>query len=94
MDWGGCPVCVKNGIYLPPEREIRLADVLIALKECNHKISDRFLVESNGEFHYFDKMTGHFAETVINWNLKNNDLNNQSKPTIDFLHKLLCKNNS
>jgi len=69
------------------ERPIRLADVLRFLNE----ISDcYYAVEAGGCFLKFNKIKD-VKNTDIYWNLSKNDLNLQSKPTIDFLSRIILK---
>lgn len=70
--------------HWPFEREIRLADVLLAiphLKPRDHRNIVRGQAESAGNVG--------FMTVICEWNLRADDLREQSPETIEFLHSLL-----
>ena len=73
-----CPRYVSDPCYPSPERErpIRLADVLLAIETAAKKRVD----ENEGEMAHV---------SVHLWNLRADDLQQQSEETINFLHELL-----
>ena len=65
-------------------RPIRLADVLLAIDKYV-KIGNLSDKEKDGGLSYLD-----FVSFIYDkWNLEDNNLQNQSPETIDFIHKLL-----
>lgn len=97
-----CPQCGGNGWYISPDlrgepeqfqcqncnaggkllaREPRLSDVLVAIDKKLEGV--RFAtVASNGWMH-FNYERGF-------WNMRTDDLSQQSEDTISFIHSLLC----
>lgn len=59
-------------------RKIRLVDVLLAVKKIGYSSTEKWRLQKDNVF-----------KLVELWNLKKNDLNNQSEETINFLHGLL-----
>lgn len=64
--------CLNDGYHY---REVRLADVLLAIKKVGYGSTDEWL-----------GVLGHLADT---WNLRADDLESQSPETIEFLNQLL-----
>ena len=90
-------ICVLHNRLIPDfivkERDIRkiigrpitLADVLLAIKTGIYIREDGSIYSDEGvplDLHY----------TGVSWNLKDNNLNNQSEECIDFLYELLKAN--
>jgi hypothetical protein len=69
----------------PPDSErklpCRLADVLLAIK------STHYALDSEGEFMLHADGSWHYAGPI--WNLRNDDLSQQSNECIEFLYDLL-----
>lgn len=90
---GSIGVCV-NGTYVEKRkttRTIHLADVLLAI---NQKDKEGFIygVCSNGQFYHDfgeQKAWSEDGNTMIIWNLRKDDLNDQEPATIDFIYDLL-----
>ena len=76
---------IYNGIK-PSCRPIRLADVLLAIKQSGDEYG--YGVFENGNI-YWNKENN---RTKTTWNLKDNNLDNQSDECKEFLIKLLVKN--
>ena len=74
-------------------RPIRLADVLLALDKVDEKVFWVKNTEWGGEFIYFDLKVDGEVESHCYWNLKDNNLDNQSDECKEFLIKLLVKDN-
>ena len=72
-------------------RMITLTDVLIALAKNNIVSELEIFVDVMGRFWNIESCGGKNEMKIVGrWDLKNNNLKNQSQPTVDFLHKLLC----
>jgi len=70
----------KHGIKYPEvQREIRLADVLLALGDINRPLTVNVL----------GYMLEYKNEKDAQWNLKDDNLEHQSGETIKFIHNLL-----
>lgn len=63
------------------DREIRLSDVLLALDKVNEFEWTRRL--------YSYIVSGSAAHVIVEWDLSNDSLNDQSESTIAFLHSTL-----
>lgn len=82
-DENGCPF--GEGSHL---REIRLADVLLAIQETP-KVS-KIVIDDYGVFWDFNTLSNStLQERPFFWNLKQDDLSLQSPETLDFLATLL-----
>ena len=64
------------------KKPIRLSDVLIAITKKEEFLFALIMIDTMGRFHKNGKI-------VAQWNLKDNNLDNQSKETKQFLKKLL-----
>ena len=64
------------------KKPIRLSDVLIAITKKEEFLFALIMIDTMGRFHKNGKI-------VAQWNLKDNNLDNQSKETKQFLIKLL-----
>lgn len=68
-------------------RPIRLADVLLAIKEPEDKV---YCVAVCGRFYWsYADSDSHYISTGAQWNLRKNSLDDQDEPTIDFIHSIL-----
>ena len=82
--------CEEENAYEVIGRPIRLADVLLAIFEGKvyEKINEVPLILDSGLFG--TSTVGHAIKTSgYSWNLRKDDLNEQSEETINFLAKLL-----
>lgn len=72
----------------PDRHAIRLADVLLAIEGSSLYVAD------GGEFFTFDDFDGpdmHLVlSTGVTWNLRHDDLAEQTPETLAFIHNLLC----
>lgn len=103
-EWFVCPIhgridspighstgCRENVHTEPEYRPIRLADVLLAVRETNQS----WYVRNDGVFFEWEKFTdggdGHHGvkSSYIVWNLRTDDLEQQSPETLAFLANLL-----
>ena len=76
VDWGGCPVCIVNGEYTPPIKDIELQHILRAMQ---------------GDMNRFDsEYAFYIRELILRYNLTL-PLDQQSPEVIDFLHSIICK---
>lgn len=90
-DPGNCKRCWADDFSqtcsCPTEEQrkvpVRLADVFLALKENSHQVQFSKL----GQKHYKDLQD--VGWWMRFWNLKDDNLDHQSKETIDFIHGLL-----
>ena len=65
-----------------------LADVLLAIDKATKESS--YFVDSEGSFHEWFAPKGRLdLQTITKWNLKDDNLDNQSEETINFLWELL-----
>jgi hypothetical protein len=67
---------------------IRLADVLLAMEQSRKRDGSEWLVMFTGEFRYVNVLH-HSLERHPKWNLRADDLREQSEETINFLYELL-----
>ncbi len=71
---------------VPNEKErFTLVDVLLAME----KIDASYAIGSDGRFQFNGEWIG--SPLAVTWNLKDDNLENQSKDCIDFLYMLLCE---
>ncbi len=91
----GCGCCSNNQYYDKGQfeilgREIRLADVLLAIQAKYQKINGyvTYLVGSNGTFYEQEGLCGSHQELDY-WNLLKDSLTDQSEECIEFLYNLL-----
>lgn len=76
-------------------RPIRLADVLLAIKDL-YGVNSRFAVNAFGIFYEFDGEwkdgdVAHVKYLHMGWNLHKDSLQDQSEETIEFLYSVLIK---
>ena len=69
--------------YTVVGRPIRLADVLLAMGETDWHVG------TNGRFFAWSRNLGEMIGQPVSWNLRKDDLNEQSEETINFLASLL-----
>ena len=77
---------INNGTFVTGHRLITLADVLRVLGHRGEVqvASSPYAVNFYGDFYIKGKVVGH-------WDLTKNNLDLQSKETIDFLTDIICK---
>lgn len=79
---------VERGVAKIIGRPIRLADVLLAVDE----IESGYSIGTDGRFQYLD-VDGNLEwctkPYAVSWNLKDNNLENQSEETLQFIADLL-----
>lgn len=71
-------------LYTCVMREIRLADILLAVEETKNHL---MMVSVEGEFYV--QQTPYLNAQGITWNLREDDLSKQSEEIISFLYDLL-----
>lgn len=76
-------------------RPIRLSDVLLAI-EYKTRPPEKYMVSTNGIITFRESkeitaqvLNSRFLSTGVSWNLKDDNLENQSKECIEFLSELL-----
>jgi hypothetical protein len=97
-DINECSECrrdvVVGGVRVVKDRPIRLADVLVAIEKSKGqermtKQKEHIVLDTNGDF----VSGGHYTKTgyirYATWNLRADDLTEQSPECIDFLYNLL-----
>ncbi len=78
-------------------RPIRIADVLLAIQENVEHYNEDIIVLVDGFIGFRPSEDRKYHDAILkgnsgcNWNLKDDNLDNQSKETINFIHNLLCK---
>ena len=77
-----CEMCVLGRTVANNNLIIRLADVLLAIN-----IIGAYSIGADGRFIFEGEWIG--SPFAVTWNLKDNDLENQSENTIDFIYDLL-----
>ena len=67
---------------------LRLSDVLLAIGKADYKVIDKKLDQMGAPYHYWNK--GMLLENFIfiMWNLKDDNIDNQSRECIEFLEKI------
>lgn len=80
------PEIIISKNYERTIREIRLADVLLAIEK--KELGKEMCIGSDGQLAY---RNNHFTLTFLNhyWDLKNDNLELQPEETLEFLSKLL-----
>lgn len=85
MALGGVPESAPDEV-----RPIRLADVLLAIGKAMTR-GNSYFVDADGGFHEWFAPQGRLdLRTVGRWNLRADDLSQQSEETIDFIASLLA----
>ena len=81
---------INNGTFVTGHRLITLADVLrvIWIVQPTMEITDKDRVDFGAMVNVTEERV---FEVVQEWNLSKNNLDLQSKGTIDFLTNLICK---
>ena len=71
----------------PYMRDVRLADVLLVISNSVHNV----YIDADGVFIDYDSVweSGEVKVHDFNWNLKDNNLENQSEETLEFIFNLL-----
>lgn len=87
----GCPNCHEHDgakITINVDRPVRLADVLLALS--TQQVRVQYSAGDDARIDYL-RVVPDTWEVAGSWNLRKDDLTQQSPETIQFIHDLLSK---